>query len=324
MLAVSVVDTASTVSCGPIGGRPDLRSPISEDFRIMHPKFKHAISTARDFVLESVARQDVYRRWRRRNIGALHDLPGQLVVSLTSYSKRFPELHLTLKCLLTQRVAADKVILWVGEKDAPNIPKSVKQMQDDVFEIRTTEDIRSFTKIIPTLLAFPEAFIVTADDDVYYSSNWMQKLVSSRRGLPREIVCHRAHEMKIRTDGTALPYMTWGIQKPILDNLDLIFPTGVGGVLYSPGSLHQEVLKKEIFTVACPHADDVWLAWMGRLANAQYTKIPGNRRLICWNGTQETGLFHVNLDNGNDRQIREIEKLYGPITRPVLPEKAHA
>ncbi|BAB51279.1 acyltransferase family protein [Mesorhizobium japonicum] len=100
-------------------------------------------------------------RWPLRGKGRPHGLPGELIVSLTSYPKRFPTLHLTLRCLLSQTIAPNRVILWLTAEDAAQLPASVTDLKCHGLEIRFCKDIRSYKKIIPTLLAFPSAYIVT-------------------------------------------------------------------------------------------------------------------------------------------------------------------
>src|SRR5579864_6248399 len=106
-------------------------------------------------------------RWILRRSGTPHGLPGTLVVSLTSYPPRFPTVALTLRCLLTQSIKPDHVILWIAHADEARLPPEVLALRALGLEIRSTEDLRSFKKIVPALRDFPDAFIVTADDDVY-------------------------------------------------------------------------------------------------------------------------------------------------------------
>src|SRR6056297_1722336 len=54
-----------------------------------------------------------------------HGLPGELIVSLTSYPKRFKTLPLTLASILNQSVKPNKVILWIAYEDKSKLPKKV-------------------------------------------------------------------------------------------------------------------------------------------------------------------------------------------------------
>src|SRR6516165_1052567 len=67
--------------------------------------------------------------WRARARQRLHQLPGELIVSLTSYPARFGTLGLTLRCLLSQTIRADRTILWISNADASLLPSDVIRLQ---------------------------------------------------------------------------------------------------------------------------------------------------------------------------------------------------
>lgn len=261
-----------------------------------------------DRIPSIVARLLIAVRWATWRPGRSHGLPHQLVVSLTSYPRRYPTLALTLKCLLAQSVRADRTILWIAREDFSSLPGSVRALEAKGLEIRTCENIRSYKKIIPALAAFPDATIVTADDDVYYSADWLETLVG--HAGEKTIVCHRAHAIKFDQHGRLAPYDKWDFDASA--DAQLLFPTGVGGVLYPPGALSPEVMDEALFQKLCPNADDVWLFWMGRRAGSSYAKVPKDWSPITWKGTQETALYLTNmLSHGNDVQIARIMQQFG-------------
>ena len=47
------------------------------------------------------------------------------------------------------------------------------------LEIRECDNLRSFKKLVPALQTFPNAFIVTADDDLYFAPNWLETLATA-------------------------------------------------------------------------------------------------------------------------------------------------
>jgi len=263
---------------------------------------------------------------RRRRFGVRrrpHTLPGELIVSLTSYPPRFPTLLPTLHCLLTQTVRPDRVILWVAHDDRDKLPAAVRQLESAGLEIRTCADTRSYKKIVPTLQSFPDAFIVTADDDLYYKSTWLSDLIKHWSGSPREIVCHRAHRIKVDEYGNVLPYAEWdfSIEGPIAG--EDVFATSGGGVLYSPKVFSQEVTDKTLFQDLCPTADDIWQYWMARRAGASYSKTPGSFFLFDWPSSRTTALSNENVIAGrNDEQIRAMGSYFEPLE--VLCEKGAA
>lgn len=252
------------------------------------------------------ARADIARRLAAAP-GRPHDLPHPLLVSVTSYPARFGTLALTLGGLLTQSLRPDAVLLWVAPGQAASLPPEVTALTSRGLDIRETADLRSYTKLIPALRAHPEAAIVTADDDVHYGGDWLAPLVAA--GPP--VACHRAHRITLGPDGRPHPYGDWAHNIPAPDRGRLVFPTGVSGVLYRPGSLPPETLRSDLFLELCPGADDVWFYWMHRLAGGTAAKIGGKARIVEWPATQETALRTVNHATGNDAAIAALTARYG-------------
>ena len=224
-----------------------------------------------------------------------HSLPAELIVSLTSYPKRFPTLAKTLESLLAQSVRPDRITLWIAHEDRDSLPPDVLDLP---IEIWTCEDLRSYKKIIPALREFPKAYICTADDDIYYPRDWLKTLVSA--SAPGVITCRRAHRPNY-VDGDHAPYGTWE-WCVVTDEPGDLFPTGCGGILYPPGSLSPNVLDPAFLEI-CPTADDVWLYMMAREAGSIYRQVGGTFHDISWPGSQDEALMSRNLDGGNDHQI---------------------
>lgn len=234
-----------------------------------------------------------------------HGLTTPLVISLTSHPPRFARLHLVLRSLLAQSVAADRVVLWLDDGDDARLPAEVTNLP---VEVRVCPAWRSYKKIVPAVLAFPDAHIVTADDDVYYGPDWLAGLVA-RAGAG--VVAHRAHRVALR-DGRPLAYGDWRRNLTQPQAGPLVFPTGVGGVLYAPDVFHSDVTDARLFQALAPSADDVWLYWMHRLCGSRPEKIGHRFRIVEWPGTQEQNLRSTNLaGDGNDRAVAAMLGHYG-------------
>ena len=247
-----------------------------------------------------------------RHKSAPHGLSRPLIVSLTSYPPRFPTLALTLRCLLSQSVRPDKTILWIADQDVSELPQDVLTLQQRGLEIRKTHDLGPFKKIVPALQEFPEAIIATADDDVYYWRTWLEELIFAWSGSTTEIVCHRANGIIPDSAGRPRPYREWPMGVACEGRSSAIFPTGVEGVLYPPGSLSPMVLDSEIFMNTCPRADDVWLYFMARMAGSDFRTTGHGRRPCMWRNSQRVALHRVNvLQNGNDNQIEAMIERFG-------------
>jgi len=281
-------------------------------WRVLH--FYHAVfkNYTNNFwaILYAIKTQNAYKKYTK---GGQHVLPQKLIVSLTSFPPRFGTLDLTLKCLFLQDVSPDKIILWVAEDDKAQLPPSVTALiSDDRFEIRTCADTASYKKIIPALAQFPSAFIVTADDDVYYAPTWLKGLIDAWDGSNQTIVAHRVHKIMMQTDGNPAPYKNWMFDIQTHTNTHYNFATGVGGVLYPPYSLDSRVQDEGKFMALAKGADDIWLFWMGRLQGSKTIKAPSNYNFVTWVGSQKTALYHENvLYNKNDDRISSMMKEYG-------------
>ena len=239
-----------------------------------------------------------------------HTLPGHLVVSLTSYAKRFPTLELTLRRILQQTVQPDETVLWVTPEDRAQLPAGVLALQRSGLTIREVRDLRSYKKIIPALEHYPESFIITLDDDMAYPLDIIEPLIIHYRS-PTEILCRRAHKVTCDAVGNPLPYNQWQFETPNVSGPDL-FPTGCAGILYPPRTLAPEVLEEPTFTTLAPTGDNVWLFWMGRLAGSTVRRIDPHYALQLWPGCHEQGLWvNHNANGGNDRAIAALTARYG-------------
>lgn len=266
------------------------------------------------FAVDITLRTILFLRWHLRHVLPVHahGLPASLVVSLTSYPKRFPTLHLTLMSLLTQSVRPDMVVLWVFDDEMKFIPENIRSLTKHGLSIKSCENLRSYCKIVPALRDYPDAFIITADDDVYYRRNWIRPLTQAYKGNGKEIICHRAHVIKLDGNGMPRAYSDWDFNIDREITSDHVFPTGTGGVLYPPHVFDSEVTDTKTFLDICPTADDIWLYFLARKAGAIWTKIGARQWFPKWEGSQESALNYINLhDGGNDRQMRNMLERYG-------------
>ncbi|WFU07157.1 hypothetical protein QA648_35210 (plasmid) [Rhizobium sp. CB3171] len=211
-----------------------------------------------------------------------------------------------------QDIKADEVVLWIAHEDMSFIPGAIAELEAYGLTIRATEDLRSYKKVIPGLALYRDAIIVTADDDVYYPTSWLRRLVSEFREGVSEVLCHRAHLMRRSTDGFQ-PYDSWISNIRTASNAPDVFFTGVGGVLYPPGVLHPDVTDLDKIRELCPSTDDVWLNWMARLNGASIRKVDGWIRFYEWTGSQRVALQNSNRgqNGGNDVQIANMVRAYG-------------
>ena len=238
-----------------------------------------------------------------------------IIVSLTSYQERFSDLPKTLYSLMNQTLKPDRIILWLDEEkeNLTNLPYEITRFVKHGLEIKFTKDIGPYTKIIPSLKKYPNAIIVTADDDIYYSKNWLNLLYMSYISNPEDIHVHRSHRV-ILENKQILPYEKW--EKHVVEETARFdnFITGVGGVLYPPKCFTSEVFREDIFLKNAPKADDIW-SWVMALVHNKKIRVVKNHNnfLITtslWKQLFKNNLYKENKTGGNDKQLNRLLKLY--------------
>lgn len=240
-----------------------------------------------------------------------HNLNGHLVVTLTSFPLRFNFLHLSIKRLLSQSVTPDVLILWIADDDYSKLPLLIKEYEKtySFFKIKKCADIKSFKKIIPALYEFPDSYIVTADDDLYYPSCWLERLTNIELSS-NVLTAHRIHQV-ISKNGKLCSYDQWPFNVKRKDD-EIYFGTSGSGILFPPNCFDKEVFNEKSFLEYCSTSDDVWLFWMSMRNNHPTVWSGYELNLVSWRGTDEDGLASINLlGNGNDICLQNMILNYG-------------
>lgn len=251
-----------------------------------------------------------------------HGLSNQLIVTLTSYPQRYDLLVYSLQSILNQTVRPDKIILYLYKEDVPRLNRDVCFLMRDGLEIRSVEsDIRSYKKIIPALIDFPDSFIVTADDDIIYKPTWLEELVQSYKNLGG-IIAHRAHILQFDISGSIQPYNCWIKATPVTNyyqfSSPFVFPTGGAGVLYPPKAFDPRVTDISLALKLCPTSDDIWLYFMALLNNNSFSLI-GQREFFDINKNPEDSLWNSNKRGLNDEYLNTLIANFG---LPTLLQKS--
>ncbi|WP_174502751.1 hypothetical protein [Acidiphilium sp. C61] len=248
------------------------------------------------------------------NIIKNHDLKNKVIISLTSYPSRFQTVYFTIISLLNQSIKPDKIILWVFKNEYNLLPRKIIELINSNFEVKKlNEDWKSYNKLIPSLIEFPNEYLVTADDDVLYKPTWIEELILSFKNI-NGIVAHRAHIIQYDFNEKIEEYNKWIVDTPEENfcqiKSPLVFPTGVGGVLYPPDSFDDRILDIYLAMELCPTADDIWFWFMHTLKGNCASSI-GDRYFIDINPDQSKSLFNINVRGKNDDQIRNMVNKFG-------------
>lgn len=253
----------------------------------------------------------------------------KLIVSLTSFPERTPEIHFTIYSLLTQDFKPDEVILWLAKEQYPNglkdLPDTLLQLRQWGLAIKWCEDLRSYKKLLPTLQEYPDDMIVIVDDDVYYPKDWLKKLYDEHLKDPKTVIGHRLHHIRLGADSKPLPYRQWQKNTTKTKASYRNFLTGCGGILYPPHSLYKDVGNMALIRKLAPYADDIWFWAMSLLNGTKIKTFNGRYRKVLlvnpereMRQTDELTLTKVNIANGgNDRQMAEVIAAYPDILQKL-------
>ena len=242
----------------------------------------------------------------------------QVIVSMTSFPAAIKYAAGAVRSILDGSVLPDKLVLYLtfSQFGDDGLPQELIELANasPVFEIRNYDrDIRSYRKLVPALQDFPDAVIVTVDDDVRYHKNMLRDLLRLHGQMPGVVLAHRAKLMK-----PGEPYRRWRkyrwyhfLFKRIHSGFTNI-GTGVGGILYPPHSLKAEMLDAELFTSMAPTTDDIWF-WAAAVANGTpIVPVPfGHNKPRGLGKPRELSLKTSNFKTGTDRNAAALEAIFG-------------
>ena len=209
---------------------------------------------------------------------------NSVIVSLTSYGNRVKGSAVyTVYSLLRQRVRPERVVLWLDEKEfnSQNLPDDLRFLCDYGLEVRFGKDIGPYTKIIHSLSAFPNKHIITADDDLFYTKNFVEEFIDAHRKHPQAIITGYAKMPMTNGKHQIAPYGEWAeyhhVPASFQYNSATLFPLGWGGVLYPSHVFDDEATNEAVFMSLCPKADDIWLSIMGLRCHAEKRMLTDSR-----------------------------------------------
>lgn len=237
----------------------------------------------------------------------------KIVLSFTTFPPRIDTVWQTAYTLLSQTVKVDHVILWLASTQFESmdaLPDSLKRLTKYGLEIRFCEDLRPHKKYYYAMQEYPDAIVITVDDDVYYPSFLIERLYKKHQEFPDAICCNWAHRIIKSDDGKILPYDRWEKGVSGFDDKPSVSLNQVGyeGVLYPPHSLDSRCFDKELLCKLSLNADDLWLKAMSYLHGTKV--IRANDVAYRYFGILKSQKVALNTSNcGQNKNDEAIEKI---------------
>ena len=223
-----------------------------------------------------------------------------VVISLSTIPERAALIGPVIASLRDQTVPADRIVLaWprvslrTGQPypDPPALP-------DDVSCLRCV-DVGPASKLLPVLMAEPEAAIIVVDDDVIYPADFVATLLAAHREAPAAAIGYRGWRIQAgRSSGRFDHVFATALDRRAA--VDVLL--GTWGYLVPPGALDAAVHDFSGYPEAVRWVDDVWIS--GHLARRGVPRlvVPARGLPIETRASGVAALtFGLNRSGANDR-----------------------
>lgn len=245
----------------------------------------------------------------------------KVVASLTTFPSRVDQIWIVIESIFRQEVKPDIILLWLSKDefaDKSVLPQNLLNLERRGLQIRFCEgNLMAHKKYFYAMRLFPDAAIVTLDDDMIYPNDLFYRLIKANERFPTSICC--AIGRKINSlNGKISFYHNWEyVRKNTLPSFDII-PIGSGGVLYPPASLSPELFNKDLLMQMSLKTDDLWLKVMSVLNKTKVVCIGGeySRFHIPVIQKNKVSLMDTNIGEfQNDKNFKRLVEYYQiPVT----------
>ena len=233
------------------------------------------------------------------------------IISLTTIPSRLPIVDITIRSLLLQSINAEKIVLWLNTDLKNQIPHRLSELIGSRFDIQYRKGTSSHRKLVFALVEYPNHVVITADDDLMYPTNWLDRLWQDHLTYPNDIVGHECRTITYYSNGKVQPYREWKTCKPGESTRNTL-AIGYGGTLYPANALHVDTVNEEQYLKLAPKADDLWFKAMAlrNHTNVRRSNHP-KPRPIPIAGSQKFALGHTNIRaDGNKIQWQALCDFY--------------
>lgn len=254
--------------------------------------------------------------------------PEQVIVSLTSYPARIDRVHEVIESVINQTVCADRIILYLADEQFVDrqLPKPLVDLctQYDCFEIHfCDDDLKPHKKYYYAMQDFPDAALITVDDDVIYPNTMVEELLNSYFAYPDSVSSMRGHVIAMQDADRFAPYETWQKERKTIGVPSFLnLATGVCGVLYPPHIMPKALFNKERIKAECLNQDDLWLKWFQLKNKVKCVIVKEDNGIDYVKDSQASGLWVSNQEGKNDIVWEQLVKSDNGMTysgEPIVP-----
>lgn len=231
---------------------------------------------------------------------------SKVIISLTSWPARIDKVYLTVRTLLRQTYQPYKVLLWLAEEQFPHkkegLPQKLLELEKFGLEICFCEDLKSHKKYYYTIKNYPEFTVVTADDDVLYPENMLEKLMKKSKEFPGAICCNWSNKFLLDKQGDVYSYDMWETRHFTQSPSFACIPIGICGVLYPPHCFNEELFNKESIKKLCITVDDLWLKSMAVYNGTKSVRTDGQERIYFTIASlKSSSLYYDNVEGNKSK-----------------------
>lgn len=251
---------------------------------------------------------------KRFRLSTAEKTSARIIVSLTTFPGRINQVWLVIETILRQTKKPDLIILYLSKCQFPGkqaLPKKLlSQEKRGLNIIFVQNDLKSHKKYFYSIKTYPNDFIITIDDDIFYRTKMIENLYNDSLKYPRTVIAQYCKKMTYNNNILS-EYCKWTeLERETSPTYNNFFGSG-GGTLFPPKSLLKDITNENLFMSLCPTADDIWLNAMCRVNKVKIRKANcSNLFLPIINGDKET-LDQINNGmNQNDIQITKVTEYY--------------
>lgn len=228
----------------------------------------------------------------------LENRQNKILISLTSYNKRFDFLPSVINSLKKQiSFKSKKIVLILAKEDKKLYNLNITGV--NIFTVN--EDLKPHNKYYYMMMKYRDYAIITVDDDIIYTEDMFISLFNSYIEHPNIVSGRRAHLMKYKPNGELNDYIYWIKRQKNITNPDFnIFLTGVGGIIYPPDifQMKEEYLPIINETIT---GDDLTLKYFETIKGIEEKWVPNNhlKGLKTKINSKHEPLYKINTFNNN-------------------------